>query len=316
MKKLSALIIANLLIFLTLIFAAELLIWGCENIRIKLQNESHLSKLPIPFHQGIKKYVLVNLKEFTNPEIPHTRKPEGTNYKKKPVVVFGCSFAYGFDLENEQTFSYKLSHLTKRPVYNRAVSGWGIQHMLNQVRQSDFYKDVPEPEYAVFIMIKDHFRRLYVPTFMSSHLLSELFNLRYEYKNNELEEKYPKGKLQETIQRSYIVQKLQHFYINNITLNERNYANYMTFAIEHFIESKQAMEKHWKNTKYVIVLYQGFKNDELFKKVLEDNGFIVISVPNDYHINTRAEEYESDTFHPNEKAWNIITPKIAETLNL
>lgn len=316
MKKLSALIIANLLIFLTLIFAAELFVWGCENIRIKIHKESHFAQLPIPFHKGIVKNVLVNLENFKNPKSEYTRHLEGTNYTKKPIVIFGCSFAYGFELKNEQTFSYKLSHLTKRPVYNRAFPGWGIQHMLNQVRQTAFYNDVPEPEYAIFIMIKDHFRRLYTPSFMSAHLLGGIFNLRYEYKNNELEEKYPKGRLQEIFQSSYIVQKAEQFYINNILLNERNCENYLTFAIEHFIESKQAMQKHWKNTKYVVILYQGFKNDELFKQILEDNGFIVISVPNDYYINTRDEKYESDTFHPKEEAWNILTPKIAETLNL
>ena len=76
------------------------------------------------------------------------------------------------------------------------------------------------------------------------------------------------------------------------------------------------MQKHWKNTQYVVILYQTFANDMLFKEVLENNGFTVIAVQNDYYINTRDKEYESDTFHPKEEAWNILTPKIAETLNL
>lgn len=42
---------------------------------------------------------------------------------KKPVVIFGCSFAYGEYLNDNQTFGYKLSKQTGRTVYNFAYSG-------------------------------------------------------------------------------------------------------------------------------------------------------------------------------------------------
>lgn len=47
---------------------------------------------------------------------------------KKPVVIFGCSFAYGEYLKDNQTFGYKLSKQTGRTVYNFAYSGWGPAH--------------------------------------------------------------------------------------------------------------------------------------------------------------------------------------------
>ncbi len=317
MKKITGIVFFNIILSVFLILSVEIIIWGCENLRVKYTNEIPVNKWPLPFHPGIKRTRVINIDWFNNVDFFWTRKPEGLYYTKKPVVVFGCSYAFGFTLKNEQTFSYKLSHLTRRPVYNRAMAGWGIQHMLNQVRQSGFYKDVPEPEYVIFVMINDHFRRLYAPTFMSANLVTEDFNLRYENKNGELVLKQEKNKFFENVHRSYFLQKIEHFYINNILLEKNNHKKYFDFAAKHFIASKSAMQKHWKNAKYVIILYQAFWYDEIFIKQLKDNGFIVISLPNDYGLlNLRTPEYQLPNYHPTEKAWNLITPKIIGTLNL
>ncbi len=317
MKRVLGVLFSNLFLFLFFIFAIEVIIWGCENARIKIQKIGYIGKLPSPFHPGIRYFQLVDFNMFHNDKAGWARKPVGLNYKKGSVVVFGGSYAFGFNLNSEQTFSYKLSHLSKRPVYNRACSGWGIQHMLNQVRQSDFYNDVPEPEYVIYIMINDHFRRLYVSTFMPSEMLLEYQNLRYAYKNGELVQKKINNKFLEFIHKLYLFQKIEHFYINNIILRKNNYKEYFDFALEHFIESRNEMQKHWNNTKYVVLLYNYFPNDELFIKQLKENGFTVVSLCHDYSLpNLSNPEYRQSNFHPTEKAWDLITPQIIGTLNL
>ena len=285
-------------------------------IFVRFQKEIQYNKLPIPFHPGIKRIESINLEEFKDSKKTWTRKPEGLNYTKKPIVIFGCSYAYGLNLNKEQTFSYKLSHFTKRPVYNRAVSGWGFQHMLNQVKQNQFYIDIPEPEYVIYLMINDHFRRLYVPTFMSASLLDETYNLRYELKDGKLIIKKEKNALLEFIHRLYITQKIEHFYINNILLKSDNYEQYFSFALQHLVESKNEMKKHWKNTKYVVILYQTFPHDNLFIEQLKKNGFIVISLKYDYNLNLHTPEYMSQDYHPKEQAWDLLTKKISESLNI
>ncbi len=316
MRKFFKILLINLCLLAFFILTIEFVIWSCENLRVLLSKEEHIGKLPFPFHPGVRRFELVDLQMFNNPKAYWVRRPEGLNYKKGSIVIFGCSFAFGFDLENKQSFSYKLSHLTKRPVYNRAQAGWSIQHMLNQVRQSDFFKDVPEPEYVIYVMINDHFRRLYVPTFMASHLIREEQNLRYKYQNGELIQKKEYNEFIKFIQRLYLSQKTEHFYINNILLRKNNYPQYFNFALEHFIESKKEMQKHWKNTKYIVLLYQSFDNDELFIKKLQENGFMVISLRYNYLLNLSKPEYELPNFHPNEKAWDLVTSKIIGTLNL
>ena len=85
------------------------------------------------------------------------RNPE-KNYlnTKKPVLIFGCSFAHGTSyLKNEQTVSFKIFDKTNRNVYNYGFPGCGAQHMLFFIRNIIPY-DIPkkeDPAYALYIYI-------------------------------------------------------------------------------------------------------------------------------------------------------------------
>ena len=47
------------------------------------------------------------------------------------------------------------------PVYNRSFEWvWNPSNMLYQVRRADFYNEVPNPQYVIFIAIKDHIVRI------------------------------------------------------------------------------------------------------------------------------------------------------------
>lgn len=310
MKRLFKIIFINLLLILLLIYAAEVFIWIYENIKIKKNNEVYNGQLIIPFHPKVKNFD-PNINIVSCPK----RDPEGLLYKNKPIVIFGCSYAYGYNLKNEQTFSHKLSHLTKRPVYNKAFPGWGIQHMLYQLKQEEFYKKVPEPEFVIYIGMKDHFRRAYIRTFLPSHMLDEYYYLTYQFKNGKLIE-IPEVKTYQINRRLYLFNKLHHYYINNIVLNPKNYNRYSKFIIEHFTESRDEMKKHWGNTKFVIVLYDPFYNDSILKKSLEDEGFIVIKISDITKENLYSSEYQSTDYHPTEKAWDLLTPIIIDKLRL
>lgn len=84
-------------------------------------------------------------------EIPF-REPNGLNYKKNNIIIFGCDFAEGLGLSDEQTFAAKLSEFTKRPVYNRAVGGGGIQHAIMQIQTYSLDKVVKNSDYAIFVL--------------------------------------------------------------------------------------------------------------------------------------------------------------------
>ena len=76
MKKTFLIIFTNIILFAIIIFSLEIIVWGCENLRIKFQKEIQYNKLPIPFHPGIKRIESINLEEFKDSKKTWTRKPE------------------------------------------------------------------------------------------------------------------------------------------------------------------------------------------------------------------------------------------------
>lgn len=315
MKKKLLYIVINLLLLMVVIFGIELSIWNKENQFLRdngiiAQNEN------IGFHKGIKKFHF-NIDYFPTPENGYGVAPEGLNYKKKPIVIFGCSYAYGYQLERKQTLTYKLAQNAKIPVYNRAYTSWGIQHMLYQSRIEKLYEILPEPEYVMYVFINDHIRRLYLLSFSSWNILAEEFNLRYKEKDGELIEIKNQNGFLNQIKRLYFANKIQHLMTNKKMLDSKNRTNRYDFAIKHFVEAKQEMQKHWKNTKFVVLFYDKTANDKYLKDKLTENDFIVLDATTLTDENLATKKYlTQDKLHPNEKAWDILVPQITKELKL
>lgn len=301
--------IINLLIIFLLLLGIEITIWQKENQTLK---NLKLSTINIPFHPGIIQFEL-DLNRFPETkEYEYGRQPDGLEYTNKPIVIFGCSYAYGHSLEKEQTLSYKLSHQAKVPVYNRAYSGWGIQHMLYQVKKELFYKKVPEPQYVIYVYIPDHINRLYFNFFVLFDTLYEKFNLRYKEKDGELKEITHDNIFLNQFQRLYLTNKINQYIILNTAKTEKHY----DFALKHFTESKKEMQNHWKKTKYVVLFYTTTSNDYILKNKLKNNDFIVLDAGEITNKNLWDNKYMRKDIHPTEEAWNIVVPKLIEKLGV
>lgn len=305
----------NILLVILFLFIIEVIIWFQENEYLKELGVLPNSIQRLKFHPGIKNFEF-DPKTFPKPENGWGRPVEGIEYNKKPIVIFGCSYAYGFSLNNEQTFSYKLSKLAKVPVYNRAWTGWSIQHMLYQTKLDELYKQIPEPEYVIYVYINDHIRRLYLLTFSSWNILADEQNLRYKEKNGQLVEIKNNNPILRQIKRLYIVNKIHHIYVKNFILRKNNKKNCYKFAIKHFKESKKEMQKHWKNTKYVVFFYEDGKENNYLKLYLKNLGFIIINKSDLTDEDLNSSKYLLKNHHPNENAWNLLTPLIIEKLNI
>ena len=322
MKKNIKIVLTNILLIICFLFVIDFCIWGYQNFLMYKNKEKYIGVWPIKYHTGVKNFD-IDLKYFPNPNDNWGREAEGTKYKKKPIALFGCSYAYGHGLNKEQTLSYKLSKKTKRPVYNRAVSAWGVQHMLYQAHQPLLYEQVPEPEYVVFLMMYDHIRRIYTRSFSSGHLLNEERYLRYKEFDNQLVQKKgikvnsPISYIRNIIDRSYITSLLYETYVNYYLINPQNYKKYSNFIIKHFVQSKNEMQAHWANTKFVVLMYDKLYNEKNFAEELQKNGFEVINLNTITNTNLNQKEYklEHDP-HPNEEAWEIISESLKKELKL
>ena len=247
------------------------------------------------------------------------RKPEGLNFKKSPIILFGCSFTYGDGLNVEDTFSYKLSKKAKRPVYNYAMQGWGLQHMYYILNLDKFYKQQPEPSYVIYTLINDHYCRLHKYQFAppNSYIL-----LRYKYTDGKFKQIYPHFR---PLWGLYSVNLIQNYINDKYTFSNINYEKNLNEYYLMLKESKKLLNQHYKNTKFVIFIYRDnndfkymFTDNDKFMAKLHDDGFIVIDsaqlLPN---IDLKSSAYITiDNCHPSGKAWDLIVPAIVKTLNL
>lgn len=315
MKKFFKGFVISILAIILLLFVIEASIWFYENEKLKQANDPYRELGMLKFHPGIKPAEVL-LEYFPNPNENWGRAPEGLEYKGKPIVFFGGEYTYGLNLEKEETLPYKFAHLAKRPTYNRALTSWGIQHMLYQSKSKHLYKQVPEPEYIIFTHISDHFRRLYLLSFDRGYMLEENLNVRYKEKNGELVQIKNIDPFLQMVKRLYLTNKLHQLYVNKHILRDLNSENFHNFALKHFAESKKEMQKHWKNAKFVIFIYDDLYDNDEYIENLKKEGFIVIKYDEITNENMIAPKYRVRYNYPNEKAWDLLTPKIIEKLGI
>ena len=305
----------NILIFLLFIFIIEISIWAFENYKLAKDGLFNENIKYIKFHKPVTNdhHRLLKMAKYND---NWGRGATGNSYNSRPIVIFGCSYAYGYNLEQTQTFSYKLAKLTKRPVYNQAYTGWGIQHMLYQSKLPDLYNKIKTPEYVIYIFIPDHLRRLYLMSFGPWNILSDEFNIRYKDVNGHLEEIKNDNVFTNQFKRLYLVNEIQNKLASNYARDEKNKEEVFNFALKHFVESKNEMQKHWKDTKYIILFYDDNYNSTKFKTSLNKAGYIVIDTSDLTNEKLNSEKYLQPNIHPTEAAWDLLTPLIAEKLKL
>lgn len=237
------------------------------------------------------------------------------NKLKRPIIFFGCSFTYGFGLNDCQTLPYKIWKLTNRTVYNRAFNCWGGQHVLYQLRRDDLKKEIPYAEYIVYTFIYDHLDRFY--SYVVSNPSETM--LKYKIVNNKLSEVKPAFLPCYSL---FTVKYVQDA-ITEMKNNNKDDLIYMFNSIMN--ESLRLSRIKYPNSKFVILVYKesrSIPDTELTKfnkniNKLKNKGFIVIDAQELVgHSLDRKEYILNDNFHPSEKVWNEIAPKLVKYLKL
>jgi|GEM_PF-1398702 len=77
------------------------------------------------------------------------------------ALITGCSFAFGYGLNEQETISHFIDSLTGKRPYNYAVSGYGTQQTLELLRSRDLHSEIDEPNgVLIHLFIDDHIKRL------------------------------------------------------------------------------------------------------------------------------------------------------------
>ena len=309
-----------LIIIFNLLFAA-LLLFICDVFIYKDLKKDYNKNGPKEFQASEFKYLTkpnycLNFETYFDgsDNIFKGRKPDGTEYKtNNPIIVFGCSYALGQFLNYNQTFSYKLAHFLKHPVYNRAISARGLAHMYWQTEDESFYKNVPSSDTIIYVMIDDHYRRMMV-SFLDT---LDLFRLRhYSITNNKLVADKLNNPLLNVLKSSYTIKLLNLKYAQNFINNQQNSDKLTDMALIYFLETRKQLEKRWnRKINFIVFLYEDKEiayKEELSRK-LKENNFTVISTKELTNDNLNEIKYKiPNNYHPTEAAWDLLTPKFIE----
>lgn len=237
----------------------------------------------------------------------------------RPILLFGCSFAFGCSLEEEQTFAYKISTLTKRNIYNKALEACGIQHLYYLLTHKEFYDTLPQnPEYAVYVYIASHLDRLNNYIF-PNEMTSNGAYLHYELKDNNLKLRKELPILYKSFLIKKVLSKIDEKNSLDNTIIKEKIGN---LAVKLFIENKKLLQEKYPDIKFVILRYYsdggGSADNEMpdMWKKLENEGFIILNSMELIGRIFTVEDTVWDRCHPSEDAWEELIPQFLQKLNL
>ncbi len=249
---------------------------------------------------------------------------------KKPLLVLGCSYAFGQGIDTDKIFSSQLQKKTKRKVLNVSSVGAGASECIRNLSYMEKHNLLQDNqfEYVIYIQMYDHIYRNYDLGILASYL----FDIYKQNKNNSL-----KDKIKYYLNFSYTVKMI------NSKLHTENGSFEWRFDYFKYKISKmnEIIKRTLPNSKFVVLLYDDITNPSKESPVYNNDSFSFPLDKNNYpeqelsgikFISTKdlvgdilyQEKYQIKNdktqylrpHHPNEKAWEIIVPALCKELNL
>lgn len=226
----------------------------------------------------------------------------------KTIFIFGCSFGFGDGLNDNQNFSGKLHKLTDYSVFNRSEGGVGPQVMLYQFESKKVLDLSDECDYIIYVYMPDHLRR---------NLMFRCFPFLYK-----VSVRYMLDKNDDLVFQTcpFLLANSNIYRLYEAALPEIYGEKYSLQLLYKLIEKSYKLSKeYYPNSKFILLNYG---NDEDFsrelKLKLENLGVYVVSVSELTNKDLFKVEYQISKYdhHPNEKAWNEITPDFIKKFSM
>lgn len=226
----------------------------------------------------------------------------------KTILIFGCSFGFGDGLNDNQNFSGKLHELTNYSVFNRSEGGIGPQLMLYQFESKKVLDLSEECDYIIYVYMFDHLRR---------NLMFRCFPFLYKVSVRYMLDKNGDLAFQTC---PFLLANSNIYRIYESALPEIYGERYSLQLLYKLIEQSYKLSKeYYPNSKFILLNYG---NDDEFsqelKVKLESLGVFVVSVSELTNKNLFTVEYQISKYdhHPNEKAWDEITPAFIKKFSM
>lgn len=305
--KVLKMVIVNILIICFLLFCLDYLI--CKFLYQRLECEyNNYADMPqnTPYRfEKFRTYYDGNSEFFSD-----IRQPVGIDYKSNSIIIFGCSFGYGYLLDIEDTFQYKISKLTKRPVYNYSTPGHSPQFALMRIQSGEIDEIIKNSDYLIYVTIGEHAARIhshsngYPENYVWPRYDRKLKNGQYELVFHE--QRFP------FIESSYIYKYLRKVFFAKILMPSKNnfFQDYLFDYMKlHFVTIQKELKKRNPNIKMIVLVYPDGDETKYITESkrwseLEKEGIMVININNDIPVILTSDEYIIlNDGHPSAKAW-------------
>lgn len=236
------------------------------------------------------------------------RKPVLFGSNKK-ILIFGCAYAYGASLDDNQTLGYKLAENYKATVYNHSYPGWGIQHMYWQLDENrydvlSYDKDI---DTILYVYMDDHINRLY--SFFWAPQIENFYNVRYRLRNGNLEQEKI---ILPFVNVFYLTKALRNFSYSLYKESSNYEKNSDELMLAMFRESKRILVEKYPSANFILIEYNSDALNKI-KNEIADCGWKYYStndfLPQNVDLNDEAYHFKNDP-HPTEKAWNVVVDAI------
>ena len=306
MKKFWKLVIVYIIWFVILFIVLNFIVYKFFYYQIEFGLPSDYNREKFSFIRHNTDYNYI--KEDHLPRSPVELGNDNGN-----IVIFGCSYGYGYLLEHEQTFHYKLSQALNRSVYNLSCPGEAPQFAIMKIKSHDFDDILKKSDYAIFVTIGEHLYRVHSNS--NGWWISNTWP-RYDIKK-EKDNKYlvfHKYRLA-VISDSYFWRYIRKVWFSKIIsrIDIEPIKNYLFDNVKlHFETILKDLQEYNPNIKMIIIVYPDDDCWNLYLdsprwKELEDEGIIVVKVKD------IIEDYGNSIYqipndgHPSEFAWQNIT---------
>lgn len=242
------------------------------------------------------------------------------NNKDKSIIIFGCSFAKGLGLSKYENFAAQLADYTKRPVYNRAVNGGGVQYAQMQVESNYIDDIIKNTDTVIYVLssLKDSARLKVYPgkVFQPCWILNSSIYPRYILKDDKL---YFYRSPIPFIEGSILYRMIEKVLKDRGNSREikENEINDLYIALSYLDKSLKTINP---KVKLYVLLYHGSINEivevTLGKNPFDNSDIKLVPISSFSDINLNDTKYRAENSHPTSTAWKVIVPEFAKKFNL
>ncbi len=306
MKKIIKIAVINIFLLISVLLLTEFISY---KIQVKKDYSGwaiHTKFFDAYKFMPVKNFINTYKKMKENPSQDSWFRPDEIKETlKREIVLLGCSFTFGVGLEENETFSKKLSDYTNRSVFNRGIPGCGINHMLYMVKEGLSSK-IKNPEQFIYTFIDAHIYRLYMPASYFHNIL-----IYYKEKNGHLVEK---NDFDIWYWHSYTLRTIYEglMYAERIYSQEQE----IEFMLLHLLEINKEIKENFPNSKFTVFAYNGKEKIKIIEKDLRENGIEIIYLSDLIDKDFEKKPYVLEDDHPSALAWDTIIPELVKKLSL